>query len=211
MGSKKLLSRAIEHPRRWLVVIIGTFLLGLGTILPLADEYREQTDRSGLLRADLRQAEAEAAMLGRFEIRVEQGRVELARLEEKTISEERVNEFRGLVIEIVRDSGCQFRRIHVGASRSRPWLKNDNPLNKQTNSTKTQRTPYTLKSQSFVLDVTGTVSRLTDLLTKLHAKLNLAHTNGVLIRPVGQEGHEVQMQLELTLFDLTRLKKPRPI
>ena len=211
MGNRASLRWAIKHPRRSVAVITGTFLLGLGTILPLADEYRGLMDRNENLRNELQQSEAEATLLDRFEKRVELSQIELARLEEKTVSEERTNEFRGLVVEIVRNSGCQVRRIHVGATQSRPWMKKDSALKKRTIGNKKNETPYTLNSQSFVLEVTGTVTRLKNLLSELHEELNLAHTHSVMIRPMGQDGHEVEMQMELTLFDLERTQEPHPI
>ena len=205
------LQRFVAHPRRWLIVIIGTIILGLGKILPLVEEYKGLSDRYTELTGELARVEAESATLPRFEQRVDSLKVQLANLEEKAVAGENVNTFRAKVVEIVREAGCQVRRVNAGEVQSRVWLKDDSPLEKGRRAKKSDETKFVLQSQPFQLTVTGSMPQLTQLLARINELDKISHTRHLMVRPTGRDGVELEMQLELVFFDLQKKSGNSPI
>ena len=211
MEISEALSRFVASPRRWLIVIIGSLVIGLVTVLPLVDEYKGLNDHREELTAELTRARAEAETLPRFEKRVDSRRIELASYEAKAVPTAKVHAFRNEVVDLVRESGCQVRRINAGEPRSRIWLKDDSPLEMKNRPKKIEESRYLLDSQTFGLTVTGTMPQLTDLLSRLYAQQKVMHTSGLSVRPASRSSVELELQLELVLFDLTQKELPKAI
>src|SRR5690349_14825458 len=122
-----LIRKFCESQRRWLIVATTTVLLALATVWPAVDDYFDkQTSRSGLTE-DLVRARQTAETLPAFEKRVAAVRTELEDLEVRTVDDGSLARFRSQLVDLVRDSGCQIRRIEVGAPTRRPWKVGDRP------------------------------------------------------------------------------------
>ncbi len=197
----------LESRHRRLIVIIGTFVTGLVTLLPLADEYRGLVARRTELELELQTATNQSSQLPKIEQQVQQRGKTLAAWEARMVPHDRVQQFRGRVVALVRESGCQIRRIHTGEVHSRAWAERDNPLNRVTLKKGAKQTPYLLESQPFSLSITGTYRQVTALLAELHREGKLLHTQTLALRTAGRNVERIDLELELVLFDLTYKKK----
>jgi hypothetical protein len=208
MTNEKNLRRLLDHKYRLAIVIFGTFGIGLVTLLPLADEYQDLQQRRTEAETALAEGRLVAHDLEACHERVRAQVAQLEKLEARAVSSRRVDEFRNRMVEMVRESGCQIRRIQVGAGQARKWLKNDDPLQSTASGTDGKNdSGFQLESQTFTLSVTGSLPKLKELLAALHAQHYLAHTKSFSLRPAGQDGKEASLDVELWLFDLAR-KKP---
>jgi len=202
---ESVLRKFLESRRSRVIVIIGTFGIGLATVLPLADEYLALRDRREHLKVELSGAQQAAKALPRFEKRVHQQIRTLENWQSQTVPAGQVHEFRRSVVDLVRETGCQIRRVHTDAAHTRPWSEGDDPLKvRNVRSKKKDDSHFELTSQSFVLEISGTLPQIEAVLSQLHREGKLAHTRHFVLRPVGRNRKEVVLELELLLFDLTR-------
>jgi hypothetical protein len=157
----------------------------------------------------LEEARSIAHNMDDFQKQVASRMGELQALEARAVSGQRIDEFRGELVSLVRQSGCQIRRIQAGSSQTRKWLAKDDPLQSVAGGggNATEETGFQLESQTFSLSVSGSLPRIKELLAALHARQYLAHTRSFALRPTGPDGKEASLDVELWLFDLVR-KKP---
>ncbi|MCA9262008.1 MAG: hypothetical protein KDA61_22475 [Planctomycetales bacterium] len=200
------LARAFcESPRRSLIVASVTTLVALVLGVPLADELYDKKMRCDALAEELVRARQTAEALPAFEQRVGALTGELASLEAREISEESLAAYRSKLVDIVRASGCQIRRIQLGSESARPWLEGDDPLQRAP-AAGAKPTPFTLQRRSLVLSVDGSMGEVHDLLQRLEKEATLAHPRSMRIQPASRGGSSVTMELELWLFALARGK-----
>lgn len=64
------LRKFCESPHRWLIVIAGTFIVGLVLVIPLVDVYSAERDERSSLLTELGAAKHATTELKRFEVRV---------------------------------------------------------------------------------------------------------------------------------------------
>lgn len=200
---KRFVRRLADHPRRWPLISGGTFALGLITLLPLADEYQRAALREEALSTHLEGARQLAQGLEQLALQTQGELGELHQTEARTVSAERIQQYRGEVVSLVRESGCQLQRIATGAVTRRPWLQKDDPLRtRQVNKSEQDRTGYELTAQPFTLTVTGNMRQIEHLLNRLQQQNCIAHTRSFALRPAGGNRNEITLDLELLLFDL---------
>lgn len=123
-----LIRRFCETRHRWPIVATATALLALATVWPSVDDYFDKQSSRSELSEDLVHARLTAATLPAFEKRVAAVRVELEALEVRSVEDGSLARFRSRLVDLVRESGCQIRRIEVGAPTLRAWKQGDNPL-----------------------------------------------------------------------------------
>jgi len=203
---KDALGRAIEHPRRRLFVIIATFVAALVTVLPLTDVYSEVSIRHDAAAEKLAAIESDISQMDLLKRRVEQRMRELEQEESRAVAS-RIDGFRGRVVALVRASGCQLRQIDVGASRTRAWVTDDDPLSAKLprgGRSKKRATPYNLTMQPMKLSISGEMPNIRRVLDQLQQRSLLAHTRHMSLRAAGgRDRKQVTLDLELWLFDLT--------
>jgi len=201
---KETLTRALTGPYRTWGVITLTFAIGLAVILPAADEYTASRDRQAQLTATLENTRSIVARLDEFEGMVAQRLQKLEELENRTTRDQQAQAFRERVVTMVRESGCQMRRVRLGQPTSRRWHENDNALDQVASITKGPETVLMLNVQPVSLSVTGTTAGVKSLLEQLHRSGKLMHTKSFALRPAGLENaKEVLLDVEFLLFDLT--------
>jgi hypothetical protein len=198
-----LIRKFCESRRRWLIVATTTVLLALATVWPAVDDYFDkQTSRNGLSE-NLVRARQTAETLPAFEKRVAAVRGELEALEVRTVEDDSLARFRSQLVELVRESGCQIRRIEVGAPTTRPWKVGDRPLDEQA-SPDAPGTPFALEWRSVILGVDGAMTAVHDLLDRLEKEQTLSHPHRVQLNAASNGGDAVTLELELWLFALSR-------
>jgi len=197
-----ILRRFLEHPSRRLIVVIGTFVIGLVAVWPAADEYLALTGERAKINSAIAQTEATLSRLDFFKKRVQQRVDELENHEAATVSLESVREFRARVVKLAREHGCQIRRINLSESQTRKWKEKDSPLDRQARGPRGKDTKFDLRSQQFKLTVIGSLSAITNLLNDLKIDDKLVYTNIFSLRPTLQDRKMAELEIELTLFDL---------
>lgn len=203
MNVYEWLDRFCESRHRWLIVTACTIVAAIATVLPQVDQYlgliADENQQVELLAESQRTAEE----LPRFRERVSQTLDSLKELEDRMLPEERVADFRNHVIEIVRESGCQMRRIGVGNVRARSWHAEDNPIELNAKN-KSPKTPFTLEVRPVNLLVTGSTVEVRALLDQIESDGMLVHSRTLDLRPAGGNRSIVQLDLELWFFSLER-------
>ena len=193
-----------ESPHRRLIVAIVTTLLGLLVLIPLVDDYFDKQSNRSAITDELGRARQTAESLPKLEERVAKLIEELAETEARSVSAETVSEYRSTLVDMVRESGCQVRRIDVGAPSLRPWKKEGNPLAPAGAGGKLEKTPFTLERRNVVVLVDGPMQGILDLLEQLHEDTKLAYPRRLELNSKSTRGESVTMELELWLFALSR-------
>lgn len=201
-----LIDRFCDSPRRWLIVTGVTFVLGLVTLLPQVDYYFSLRQEHQETQAQLATASTAAEELPAFENRVVQQEGQLIALQQRTFAEGRLSEFRNELIELVRSSGCQVRRINAGEPQTRPWTQNDSPTVASADKN-AKPTPFALETRSIHLSVAGSMQSVINLLDGVEATGMMFNTKSLELRPTGSDRHGVEMDLQLNCYALTQPKK----
>jgi len=195
----------LESPRRIWIVIIATFVLGLATILPLADMYADVEEQKSALAEQLQESRMTVEHLAVLRERVQRRRADLETAQARGISGEAIPDFRERVMMLVRDAGCEIRRLEVGSPRLRDWHRQDDPLLQSPRiKNKKTETGLQLHSQSLLLTVSGSLQQVQEFLDGLHQTGKFYHTQHFSLRPTGAQRNEVTLEMELRIFDLRR-------
>src|SRR5690242_985295 len=107
---EQTLRRFCESKHRKLIVIAGTFTVGLVLVLPLVDVIRAGRDEQESLLAELDSARNVAAELEVFEKRVAEKTAELKAFEARTVDEESLPTLRGKLVDLAKETGCSIRK-----------------------------------------------------------------------------------------------------
>jgi hypothetical protein len=198
-----LVRRFCESRHRWLIVATATTLLALVALLPMVDDYFDKSASRSEMTEELAAARLTAESLPAYEKQAEGVRAELEALEVRTIDEAGVAKFRSRLVDLVRESGCQIRRIDVGAPTRRPWSESDDVL-AETGLPGAAATPFTLERRSVVLAVDGNMPAVHDLLDRLEKERTLSHPHRLQMQGASAGGETVTLELELWLFALSR-------
>lgn len=198
-----LIRKFCESRYRFPITLTATILLGLATLLPQVDDYIDKRSGRNTLSEELVQARQTAKTLPEFEQRVGKVVERLSGFESRAIDEAGLASYRSRLVDMVRASGCQIRRIDVAAPSTRPWKVGDEPLAESSTATGAA-TPFVLERRSVSLAVDGSMGDVHNLLDRLEKERTLAHAHRVQLQPTVGAGSEVTLELELWLFALTR-------
>ncbi|MBN1851770.1 MAG: hypothetical protein JW829_03570 [Pirellulales bacterium] len=196
--------RANRH--RGPIVISVTLGLGIVTLLPLVDDYYAGKTEKKECIEDLRVARQEEADLDTLTRQVGDLTTRLNDIKQKTVSKSSVHAYRSQLVDLVRLTGCQLRRLTVGVSQARPWCKGDDPLNeKPAKVTRENTTNLVLERQPVVMSVSGSMTSLKALLKEIREDRPLMHVKSMELHPLGSQRKQVILDLELWFFDLNAL------
>jgi hypothetical protein len=203
--SNPAIRKFCESRFRWLIVATATGVIALATVLPLVDEYCDNSSsRSGLME-ELVRARETAAALPEYEKRAAAVSEELESLEARTVDDSTLANFRSRLVDIVHESGCQIRQIDVGSPVRRAWTQGDDPLRESVDASGQNRvTPFSLERRSVVLSVDGAMPAIHDLLGRMEQEHTLSHPRRVQMQASATGGENVMLELELWLFALAR-------
>jgi hypothetical protein len=193
-----------ESPHRWAIVATATGLVALAALLPMVDEYFDKRSSRSELSEELAAARQTAKLLPVYERQAAEVGKELETLEARAVDEPGLARFRSRLVDVVRDSGCQIRRIEVGAPTRRPWKENDEPLSELSESAGEGATPFSLERRSVILAVDGSMSAIHELIAQLEKEKTISHSHRLQLQAAGGGGESVTLELELWLFALSR-------
>jgi hypothetical protein len=205
--NESILRKFCESPRRKLIVVTATILLGLAVVTPLVDDYFDKRESRRALAEELDRAHQTASQLPALEKQVAAVVEKLDAIEARSVSEETVSGYRTRLVEMIRDSNCQIRRLDVAQPTLRPWNEGDSPLVEgKTGDSSGKATPFSLERRSIQLSVSGKTHDLYGLLERLQKDTTLAHPERIELQADSQNGDTVNMELEMLLFALSREK-----
>ncbi|MEM6330640.1 MAG: hypothetical protein AAF790_10370 [Planctomycetota bacterium] len=203
MNMNEMIDRFCDSPRRWLIVTAVTFVVGLATVLPQVDQYLSLYAEEEEQREQLEEAVMTAGELPMFRKAAVETEQTLAVLEARTLPAENLAGFRSELVNLVRESGCQVRRIAAGNVQARAWREEDTPL-APADAKAGADTAFQLETRPVSLSISGGMNELRGLLTRIEKHKMMMHARSVDIRPAGRDSRSVQMELELWCFALIK-------
>ena len=201
---KQTLRSLCESPRRWLIVTVGTFVVGLLMIVPLVDVYCAERNEKKALLSQVEAARRLSVQIGKYEDRVEERVAELEALESRTVGERQLPTLRDRLVELARQTGCSLRRLNVGEPMSRPWNPDDLPTEQKVSTLgrKVTATGFELQWRPISISVGGTVADLRGFLEKVKADNMLVYTKAFEIYPSSAARKSLTMDMDLWYFTL---------
>jgi len=201
---ESLLRNFCESRHRKLIVAIVSTLLGLAVLWPVTDDYFDERESRRTLMDDLDRARQKEKNLPAFEQRVAEFEAKVSLLEGRTISAESVSQYRANLLKIIREAGCQMRRLEVGTPMLRPWMRDDDPLQSTAASGATDKTPFQLERRNINLSVDGDMTSIHNLLDQLEKDKTIAYPRRLHLHSTGSHSTSATLELELWLFALVR-------
>jgi hypothetical protein len=204
---EQTLRRFCESKHRKLIVIAGTFIVGLVLVLPLVDVIRAGRDEKETSLAELESAQSIAAELQAFETRVTEKSAQLKAFEARTVDEESLPALRGKLVDLAKETGCSIRKLTVGGMSSRAWQPGQNPFA----TTFDRKTAEAASGSNFQLEwrpvsvsLSGTSASLRSLVEKVADSGMLMHTKSLEMYPSSPTRQALTMEMEIWYYTLAR-------
>ncbi len=193
-----------EAKHRTLIVIAGTFVVGLVLILPLVDVLCNGHDEKEALTTELDSAKNVAAGLDGFEKRVEEKLAELGVFEARTVDGASMPVLRGKLVDLAKETGCSVRRITVGAAAARPWASGDNPVGPVEVKQDDANSTFKLEWRPVSISLSGTSANLRSMLERINDSGMLMHARTFEMYPTSPNRQSLTLDLELWYYTLAR-------
>ncbi len=201
------LRRFCESKHRKLIVIAGTFIVGLVLILPLVDLIRAGHDEQESLIVELNSARNVAAELQAFETRVSEKTAQLKAFEARTVDDESLPALRSTLVDLAKETGCSIRKLSVGEVSSREWQPGENP----TAPVSDKKPPAAVGESSFQLEwrpvslsLSGTSTSLRSMVEKVASSGMLMHTKSLEMYPSSPTRQALTLEMEVWYYTLAR-------
>jgi len=203
---EQALRRFCEAKHRLLIVIAGTFVVGLVLVIPLVDAYSAGRDEKADLLAELDSAQNVAADLERFEARVAEKLAQLEVIEAKTVTDVTLPGLRSKLVDMAKETGCSVRKISVGPVSSRPWSPGQNPIGAGDSTKIEAESPYILEWRPVSISLGGTSGNLKALVQRVAESGMLMHTKSFEMYPSSPTRQSLSLDMELWYYTLARKK-----
>jgi hypothetical protein len=202
---EQALRRFCESRHRTLIVIAGTFVVGLVLVLPLVDAYCAGLNEKEALLAELESAEQVAAGIQQFETRVAEKLAQLETFQGRTVDEDSLPALRGKLVDLAKEAGCSIRRLSVGAVASRPWVPGESPIAKASDTKRNDtKSPFLLEWRPVSISLSGTSASLRNMVERVAAAGMLMHTKSFEMYPSSATRQSLTLDMELWYFTLAR-------
>ena len=202
---EQTLRRLCESKHRWLIVIAGTFAVGLVLVLPLVDAYSAGRAEKETLQAELESAKQVAAGLEQFESRVVEKLAQLEAIESRTVDEASLATLREQLVDLAKQSGCSIRRLNVGSPSSRPWAPGEDPISPSADAKqKESNAKFMLEWRPVSLSLNGPSASLRQMLDRVVGSGMLMHAKSFEMYPASPTRQTLTLDMELWYFTLVR-------
>jgi len=202
---EQALRRFCETKHRKLIVIAGTFVVGLLLVMPLVDVIRAGRDDKEALLTELESAQSVASELQPFETRVTNKLAELKSLEGQTVDDSSLPLLRGKLMDFAKETTCSIRRLNVGGVGSRPWQPGQNPLA----TTPDKKLPsansnFILEWRPINLSLSGNSASLRSMVERLASSGMFMHIKNLEMYPSSPKRESLTLEMEIWYFTLAR-------
>jgi hypothetical protein len=204
---EQTLRRFCEFKHRKLIVIAGTFIVGLVLVLPLVDVLRAGRDEQENLLAELDSARNVAADLPKFEKRVSEKTAQLKAFEARTVNDESLTTLRGKLVDLAKETGCSIRKLSVGGVSSRMWQPGEDPIAPAANQKPNDAaatSSFQLEWRPVSVSLSGTSASLRNMVEKVAESGMLMHTKSLELYPSSPTRQALTLDMELWYFTLAR-------
>ncbi len=202
---EQALRRFCESEHRKLIVIAGTFIVGLVLVLPLVDIVRAGINEREALLAELASAEEVAATLPQVEARVAEKLAQLEAIGRRTVNDESLPALRERLVDLAKETGCNIRRLTPGAASSRPWAPGDNPINPPADTKRNEsKTNFVLEWRPVSISLSGSSANLRTMVERVAADGMLMHTKSFEMYPSSPSRQTLTLDMELWYYTLAR-------
>ncbi len=202
---EQALRRFCESKHRKLIVIAGTFIVGLLLVMPLVDVIRAGHDEKEALLTELESAQSVASDLKSFETRVNEKLAQLKSLEGRTVDDASLPLLRGKLVDFAKETTCSIRRLNVGGVGSRPWQPGQNPLattpdKKLANA----NSNFVLEWRPVNLSLSGNSASLRSMVERLASSGMFMHIKNLEMYPSSPKRESLTLEMEIWYFTLAR-------
>jgi hypothetical protein len=189
---------------RWLIVTSITLGIALATLLPQVDHYIASRSERAELEEQIARATEMAESLQEYETKVAEKSAMLTGYRNRLVDETRVTALRNWLVDAARDSGCQVRKIDIGAPDQRAWRLDDQSLDFSPNTVNEKNEGlFNLQKRRVMLSISGSSDEIRSLLKVIDADNRLAHPHTIELRPSPRQ-RNVQLDLILWYYALVR-------
>ena len=138
----------------------------------------------------------------------------MSEIKGRALLEENAQDYRQAIVQLIRQAGCQLRKLNLDKPSMRDWGDEDHPLRKlKQQSSKKQKdksSGYQLRTQPVTLSISGALKDVRAVLSELQADDKLMHVTHLSIRPNGRSRDSVVMDLQFQLFGLEKAATAAP-
>jgi hypothetical protein len=202
---EQALRRFCESKHRKLIVIAGTFIVGLLLVMPLVDVIRAGRDEKEALLTELESAQSVASELTTFEARVNEKLAQLKTLDGRTVNDATLPVLRSKLMDFAKETTCSIRRLNVGGVGSRPWQPGQNPL-----ATTPDKKPADANSNVILewrpvnLSLSGNSASLRSMVERLASSGMFMHIKNLEMYPASPKRDSLTLEMEIWYFTLAR-------
>ena len=202
---EQTLRRFCESKHRKLIVIAGTFVVGLLLVMPLVDVIRAGRDDKEALLTELESARNVASELDAFERRVNEKLAQLKSLEALTTDDASLPKLRGQLVDFAKDTTCSIRRLNVGGVSSRPWQPGQSPIATTVDKKAAEgNSNFVLEWRPVNLSLSGTSASLKNMVEKVAGSKMLLHIKSLEMYPSSPKRESLTLDMEIWYFTLAR-------
>jgi hypothetical protein len=201
---EQTLRRFCESKHRTLIVIAGTFIVGLVLVMPLVDVLRSGRDEQASLLAELDSARNVAAELQAFESRVAEKTAQLKGFDARTVDEESLPALRGKLVDLAKETGCSIRKLSVGGVSSRTWRPGESPIAPSDKKPAAEGPVAQLEWRPVNISLSGTSASLRTMVERIGAAGMLMHTKSLEMYPSSPTRQMLTLDMEVWYFTLAR-------
>ncbi len=198
----ELIVKVCADRRAWLFVAAGTLLAGLLFVMPSVDQYNALRGEDAELEQQLATSSHTAEVVKLYETQLAALSGQLNNLRDQTLREEVTADFRNNLVKLVRDSGCQLRRLNVSGAQARPWHVGDHPITPPEKPG--DPTPFMLETRVVSLSLNGSLARVEELLEKVQTTQQFVYAKTINVQPESRNPKQVDLNIELWFFALQR-------
>ena len=204
---EQTLRKFCESKHRKLIVIAGTFIVGLVLVMPLVDVLRAGQDEKDALLAELESSQNVAAQIQGFETRTTEKLSQLKGIEARAVGEESLPALRGKLVDLAKETGCSIRKLAVGAATSRLWTPGESPITPavaKTPGAAAEASSYHLEWRPVTISLSGTSASLRNMAERVAASGMLLHMKSLEMYPSSPSRQALTLDMELWYFTLAR-------
>ena len=204
---EQTLRRFCEFKHRKLIVIAGTFIVGLVLVMPLVDLIRAGHDEQENLVVELDSARNVAAELQTFEARVAEKTTQLKTFEARTVDDESLPNLRTKLVDLAKETGCSIRKLSVSGASSRAWRPGESPFtqaNDKKPASAADAPTVQLEWRPVSVSLSGTSASLRSMVERVAASGMLMHTKSLEMYPSSPTRQALTLEMEIWYYTLAR-------
>jgi len=135
---------------------------------------------------------------------------ELEALEAKALTPKEVENLYGTLQQLIRETGCQMRRLDISDPTSRAWFTQDSPTRRnQVGGTPSTETAFQLVSRTAVLRMEGTMPNVYQFLARVNQLERFIHAKQVRLERSQRNENTTELEMQFELYDLARKAQPK--